>query len=1612
MHGILTGLTMKSAAVAATSPIDFLDAPGEMARRIRDFDWEQHPLGPPAQWPDSLKTALRIMLHSRFAMWMGWGREFFFFCNDAYSPTLGIKRGRALGTPAPEVWAEIWKDVGPRAESVVKTGQATWDESLLLFLERSGYAEETYHTFSYSPLPDDAGRIGGMLCVVTEETDRVIAERRMAFLRDLGSDIASIYTEDELYRAVRKRLAATPKDIPFALLYLLAPDDDEELRLACTHGAPPGPPLAPETLHLRETSSIWPAAALFETRKSVTVDGLAVPFPDLPDGPWDRSPRQVVLLPIADQTREKPAGFLVAGLNPYRPLSPSYGDFLELFAGQIAAGLNAARAYEAERKRAEALAEINRAKTAFFSNVSHEFRTPLTLLLGPLEEILRREDGALAPADSQLVEVAHRNGLRLHKLVNALLDFSRLEAGRERAWFEPTDLGAYTAELASLFRSAMDKAGLELIVDCPPLAEPILVDREMWEKIVLNLLSNAFKFTFQGSITLAVHPLQNAVEMIVRDTGIGIPEEARPHLFERFYRVEGAQGRTHEGSGIGLALVHELVKLHGGSVRVESELGAGTAFIVTLPRSAQAAAESTPSKIPRNSRAPIRAEAFVAEALRWLPQGTTTATPDAEEDVPEIPLADRSTSLRPAADESPHPPHGDQSDLPSPAGPPSILIADDNADMRDYLLRLLAPRYEVVTVADGETALQRARQQRPDLVLTDAMMPRLDGFALLREMRADPALQAVPIILVSARAGEEARVEGLDAGADDYITKPFHARELLARVNGTLTLARVRAEALAREKELQAERTGILQKVRDSEQRLRAIYDGTHEYIGLMTTDGTLLEANHASLTFSDIRREDVIGKPFWETIWFTNTPGAPELIRNAVARAACGESVRFETELAAPDGNVRMFDISLEPIRNEQGDVIYIVPEGRDIDDRKRAELRLAEQARLLDLSSDAIFVCDMHGRITYWNKGAEISYGYTLAEALGRNAKELLHTIFPKPVEEIYAQFHRNGRWVGELRHTRKDGSVLIDNTRWVLDRDAEGRPSSILETNTDITERKRTESLLAHQQRLLEMIATGWALDDCLAALCSAVSELNPRTRACVLLADAARKTFVRAVAPDLAQEFSEGIKGAPIGEDAIGTCGAAIFSGQIVTCTDIALSDRWAPAWRELCLAHGIRACSSAPVLDADGLAFASVVLCLDEPREPNEWEHRLIAFGTHVASVILERERASRALREAKDTAEAANRSKDRFLAVLSHELRTPLTPVLMAVAALEQDLTLDPEVREDVAMMKRNIELETKLIDDLLDLSRITSGKLLLHIQPVDLDQLVRHVCEICQAQLAEQRVRLELDLQAQGGLVAADAARLQQVLWNVLKNAVKFTSQQGAVRVSTARVDEHRFAVQVHDQGIGIAPDVLPRIFDAFEQGDSRITRQFGGLGLGLAISKALVDLHRGAIRAESPGIGQGATFTIELPVAAPASHSPATATPEQPREKAGLHLLLVEDNQDTARTLARLLRHAGFAVTTASNIAGARAASDHESFDLLVSDLGLPDGTGYDVMRAIRKKCDCPGIAMSGYGMEEDQLRSREAGFSEHLVKPIDVPQLLAAIRRVTQGPLSHAG
>ena len=422
----------------------------------------------------------------------------------------------------------------------------------------------------------------------------------------------------------------------------------------------------------------------------------------------------------------------------------------------------------------EKLKELDRAKTAFFSNVSHEFRTPLTLILGPVEEALAGQAKSLQ-ADS--LEVVHRNTLRLFRLVNTLLEFTRLEAGRAQVAFEPVDLSAVTVDLAGSFRSLIERAGMRLVVDCPPLPEPVYVDRSHWEKIVLNLMSNAFKFTLQGEIAVSVAWRGDRVELAVRDTGGGIPPEELPRIFERFHRVQASHGRSFEGTGIGLALVQELVRLHGGSVRVSSQPGEGSTFVVAVPRGA---AHLPKEQIVRDGSAAgapgtTRVAQYVLEASQWLPGGDPTLTAPELQDMPSEPAQEPARAQDQAR----------------------ILVVDDNPDMRAYLTRLLGSRWVVEAAEDGQAALAAAKLQPPDLIVSDVMMPRLDGLGLLRSLRGDPATRTIPVIMLSARAGEEAQIEGLGYGADDYLTKPFSARELLARVRTHVDMARLRRQIMA-----------------------------------------------------------------------------------------------------------------------------------------------------------------------------------------------------------------------------------------------------------------------------------------------------------------------------------------------------------------------------------------------------------------------------------------------------------------------------------------------------------------------------------------------------------------------------------------------------------------------------------------------------------------------------------------------------------------------------------------------------------------------------------------------------------------------------------------------
>jgi signal transduction histidine kinase/DNA-binding response OmpR family regulator len=698
---------------------------GEMGRRMREFDWAGTELGPPARWPVELRHAVATTLASRAQIVLFWGPHYVALYNDAYMSVLGRKHPSSLGRPGAEMWAEVWDVLQKLFDGVRETDESFYARDHPFMIERFGFLEETYSDISYDPVRAADGSVTGVMCIVAETTSRVVSERRVRTLSALGRRLADSADQAALVDGAIAELTANDRDIPYAELVL----DDQPAQ---------------------------PAVA------EVVATGRARRMP-LGEAAGTGAAEEALVLPIGIGPAR--SGALIVGVSRFLALDAGYRDFLDNAAAQISQALSNVRTYEHERRRAAELAALDQAKTNFFSNVSHEFRTPLTLILGPLEDLL--DDPSLPGAQRDRLLPMHRNGLRLLKLVNTVLDFSRLESGRTRASYRPTDLADYTARLASTFRAAAERAGLELVVDAPPLPDPVQVDREMWERIVLNLLSNAVKFTQRGRIVVRVFAQDGEAVLTVGDTGVGVPADEQPLLFDRFHRVQGAWSRSHEGTGIGLALVRELVDLHGGSVTAQSEVGHGSVFTVRLPFGTAHLPSDRLAEAASLVVADVEPSLFVEETSWWA--GDTTMPVVIDE--PAVTRGSRRGR---------------------------ILVADDNADLRDHVARLLRSHWDVTTAADGVAALELASRHRFDLVLTDVMMPRLDGFGLIAALRADERTRDVPIVVLSARAGEEASVEGLAAGADDYLVKPFSARDLIARVRANLDLGQARRRIISR----------------------------------------------------------------------------------------------------------------------------------------------------------------------------------------------------------------------------------------------------------------------------------------------------------------------------------------------------------------------------------------------------------------------------------------------------------------------------------------------------------------------------------------------------------------------------------------------------------------------------------------------------------------------------------------------------------------------------------------------------------------------------------------------------------------------------------------------
>jgi signal transduction histidine kinase/DNA-binding response OmpR family regulator len=1247
---------------------DWVVGGGEMGKLVRSMDWSLTPLGPIGDWPQSLRTTVNICLASELPICIIWGPGLVQIYNDGYRVICGGKHPRSMGQNFPQCWSDAWPVIGEAHDSAL-AGDTAFLEDQHIFLDRHGYNEECFFTFSFSPIRSEDGHIGGLFHPVIEMTAKVLGERRTRTLRDLATLAGKAKSIEEAITLSSQTLAPYQLDLPFVLIYLLD-RTAQQARLVAPTGLAAGSVACPLEVDLLATGeSCWPLGQVALSGTALQVDDLQQRFGAVLCTAYPEAVQAALLLPVTPPGMDCPVAVIVAGISPRLSLDEKYRGFYELLAAAVTSSVANARAHEEEIKRAEALAALDRAKTDFFSNVSHEFRTPLTLLLGPAEELLTMQHGMLPIGAHEQISIVHRNALRLQKLVNTLLDFSRFEASRLRASYQATDLAGVTSELASVFRSAVEKAGMRLEVDCPPLSEPVYVDRDMWEKIVLNLISNAFKFTLEGAITVTLKDAVDAVQLSVRDTGAGIAAEQLPHVFERFHRVEGVRARTNEGTGIGLALVQELVRQHGGTVAVESVLGQGSIFIVTIPQGSshlpadrlELGGIAVPSALP--------ASHYALEVLRWLPS------------------EDGAAALR----DAPPPDPGCAVAL------PRILLADDNADMRDYVSRLLSERYAVQTVPDGEAALAAARSNPPDLVLADVMMPRLDGLGLLAQLRADPATSSLPVILLSARAGEESRVAGMEVGADDYMVKPFNARELLARVGAQLQLARVRRKATL--------------SLRESEARLRALVTASSDVVYRMSPD------------WSEMRHLD-----------------------------------------------------------------------GRD-------------------------FIAD---------------------------TKEP----------------HRG--WIQEYIHPDDQPRVL-----------------------EAIGEAIRTKSPFELEHRVRRLDGTlGW--------------------------------TSSRAI-----------------------------------------------------------------PLLDADGGI--------------TEW------LGT--ASDITPRKEAAEALgRFAIELAEA-DRRKNEFLAMLAHELRNPLAPIRNALHIMRLTGGADTAVQSASAMMERQIGQMVRLVDDLLDVSRISRGNIELRKERVELASAIHHAIEAARPFCDAMEHALAVTLPPRSVYVKADPTRLAQVIGNLLNNACKFTDRGGRIALVVER-DGEVAVIRVRDNGVGIATEQFPRIFEMFTQIDTSLERSRGGLGIGLTLVKSLVEMHGGTVRVHSAGIYQGSEFVVRLPLLADVP-DPLLPEPVPVEAQQGRRILVVDDNRDAATSLAMLLELTGHETRVAHD--GLEAVQAAESFrpDVVLLDIGLPKLNGFEVARMMRQQPwgkDMTLVALTGWGQEEDRRMSSEAGFDAHLVKPADpvaLTELLAGMR-----------
>jgi len=1496
---------------------EFLSGGGEMGQRIREFDWANTPLGPPQNWPQSLKTCIRIMLTSRQPIWIGWGKELIKFYNDPYKDIVRGKHPWALGTPASVVWKDIWKDIEPMLQQVMEKNQGTYVESQLLIMERNGYPEETYYTFSYTPIPGDQGGTEGMFCANTDDTDRIISERQLRTLTQLGKVLIDSNSFGEVIEDTINTLAENPYDFPVALFRRI--ENDKAILVYSSHLGEAASNASRDIDLASEDEISTVVNKAISTRKLQLFEGVRHKIGQLHAGAWPIAPDKLIVIPVMQPSMKQPYGILIVGLNPYRVFDEKYSGFFSLVADQMSTSFTHVNVLEEERKRASALAEIDKAKTIFFTNISHEFRTPLTLMLGSLEEMLNRS--VKNASDQKIIETAHRNAMRLLRLVNNLLDFSRLEAGRTKAQFQPTSIAAFTRDIASNFRAVAEAAGLEFNIITDSVVQPVYVDKEMWEKIVLNLLSNAFKYTLKGSINVSLSTNRNMVELRVKDTGVGIPEKDLPNMFQRFHRVENITGRSFEGTGIGLSLVKELVQLHGGKISVRSKQGEGSEFIVAIP----------------TGRDHLPAEHVVEKEL------------DIDTSISDAFIEEASSLIeQQSADDA----GSDGKNL------PAVLVVDDNMDMRNYIKSILQKQFNVSTASNGKEALQKIKARNPELVVSDIMMPIMDGIELLRSIKENPQTQTLPVILVSARAGEESRIEGYEIGADDYLSKPFSSKELIARVGAQILLSKKRKSV---------------------ENHLHNLFVQAPTAIQILKGPDFIYElANERSLQIIGKTKEEVLGQKLLDV-----NPAAKDQSFMKVLHEVYETGERFVAE-ELPFyyfNNGKKIEsyvkVVFQPMKDENGAVTGIMITGDDITPQVLGRKRIEESERQFKnvlIQSPSIFLIlkGAEMMITFandplfvsWGKGTDI-IGKPLLEVL----PELTDQPFPKLLKKVLD--------TGETINGMEEKAVLLVNGQ-PIDKyynfvyqpifDGDNVISGITVMATDVTDqvvarmkieesemrfRTLAESLpqlvwIRNTNGLIEYVSRNWEEY-------SGIQDAERAWEEMVHADDSIAINHAWQQAMTTGSSFRHEVRlrnkngefrwHYSVGEPVIDESGIVIK--WIGALTDVHEQKTFAERLEKLVTERTeelqnknkelensesflLQLIDSSveyiSVLDRNlnyitvNSKFESIInITRQQIRGMNvlelnpkvagtvQYESMKKALGGEtiyldkrpsiarpdlyidtyfvplriqnkvqgimiMARDVTEIVRTEKLLEQKNQELSRSNEDLQQFAHVASHDLKEPVRKVRTFANRLGHELgeSLSPNARTFLTKMEKAAERMSTMIDGVLQYSSLTA--LPAEVQSVNLNEIIKDILLDLEVSLSEKHAIVNTQPLP---TIEGSSILLYQLFYNLIFNSLKFakagippdiriTSENISSAGNGTNVIEDNVLIKINDNGIGFSDADAKRIFKPFSRLNSK--DKYEGTGLGLALCKKIVERHGGTI--EARGVeGMGSTFLIILP-------------------------------------------------------------------------------------------------------------------------------------------------